>query len=234
MDDGGLAELIQLGKLLDVRPVALGGDSVGTFLSETLLKVRSRDGQIVALRPNRVQREFEARRGQRNVVLKARQMGVTTWLAGQLFLKTITVPGTLSVQVAHTQEAAEGIFRMVHRFLEWMPECLRAGALKTSRANSRQILFPALDSEFRVESAGDSNAGRGLTITNLHCSELARWPGDAAETLQGLKAALVPHGELILESTPNGAEGCFWNEWMRAEETGSVRLFFPGGGRIRM
>jgi hypothetical protein len=88
-------------------------------------------------------------------------------------------------------------------------------------------VFPALDSEYRVESAADSNAGRGLTITNLHCSEVARWAGDAAETLQGLRAAMSPMGELILESTPMGAGGCFWQEWQDAASTGMVRHFFP-------
>jgi hypothetical protein len=91
----------------------------------------------------------------------------------------------------------------------------------------RQIVFPTLDSEYRVESAGDTNAGRGLTIHNLHCSEVARWPGDATETLQGLRAAIPSHGELVLESTPNGAEGCFWEEWNNAESSGMVQHFFP-------
>jgi len=154
-------------------------------------------------------------------------MGMSTWIAGRLFLKTITIPGTLSVQVAHTQEAAEAIFRTVHRFYRCLPASLREGALRTARANARQICFPELDSEFRVESACDANAGRGVTITNLHCSEVARWPGDATETLYGLKAALPPQGELILESTPNGAEGCFWTEWTQSEATGMVRHFFP-------
>jgi hypothetical protein len=222
-----LKELMRLGELLDERPVELGGGSVGGFLAEALLKVRSRSGEMVPLLANRVQEEFERRRGQRNIVLKARQMGMSTWIAGRLFLKTITIPGTLSVQVAHTQEAAEAIFRTVHRFQQCLPVSLRKGALRTARSNTRQISFPELDSEFRVESAGDSNAGRGVTITNLHCSEVARWPGDASETLYGLKAALPPRGELVLESTPNGAEGCFWTEWMQAEATGTVRHFFP-------
>jgi hypothetical protein len=222
-----LKELLRLGELLDERPGELGGGSVGGFLAEALLKVRSRSGAMVPLLANRVQEEYERRRGQRNIVLKARQMGMSTWIAGRLFLKTITIPGTLSVQVAHTQEAAEAIFRTVHRFQQGLPASLREGALRTGKSNSRQICFPALDSEFRVESAGDSNAGRGVTITNLHCSEVARWPGEASETLYGLKAALTPQGELILESTPNGAEGCFWTEWMHAEATGTVRHFFP-------
>ena len=76
-------------------------------------------------------------------------------------------------------------------------------------------------------SAGDRNAGRGLTVQNLHCSELARWPGDAAEILAGLRAAMAPGGELILESTPQGVGGCFYEEWRKAGETGTVRHFFP-------
>lgn len=76
-------------------------------------------------------------------------------------------------------------------------------------------------------SAGNLGAGRGLTINNLHCSEVARWPGDAAETLQGLRAAMPPTGELVLESTPMGAGGCFWREWQEARETGMVPHFFP-------
>ncbi len=222
-----LDELVRYGSMLDRRPERLGGRTVGMFLAESLLKVRGRDGQVTALRPNRAQREFEARRGQRNVVLKARQMGISTWVAARLFLKTVTVPGTLSVQVAHTQEAAEGIFGMAHRFLGLLPEFLREGALKTSKATAREIRFPLLDSGFKVVTAGDTNAGRGLTITNLHCSEVARWPGEASAVLQGLRAALPAGGELVLESTPQGAQGCFWEEWQRAAETGTVRHFFP-------
>ena len=101
------------------------------------------------------------------------------------------------------------------------------GPLKTARANVRQIVFPEMDAEYRVVSAADRNAGRGLTVQNLHCSELARWPGDAAEILAGLRAAMAPGGELVLESTPQGVGGCFHEEWRKADETGMVRHFFP-------
>ena len=154
-------------------------------------------------------------------------MGMTTWVAGQFFLKTVMRPGVLTVQVAHTREAAEGIFGVVQRMWENLPEPLRTGALKRSRANAGQMVFAGLDSEFRVVSAGDENAGRGLTIQNLHCSEVSRWPGDAATTLAGLRAALAPGGEICLESTAGGAYGCFYEEWERAQETGLVRHFFP-------
>ena len=222
-----LEEMTRFGRILDERPVSLRGQTVGMKLASSLLRVRTREGRTALLRANAAQRAFELRRGQRNIVLKARQMGLTTWAAARFFLKTITQPGTLTLQVAHTQEAAEEIFRIVHRFLNCLPEELRAGPLKTSRANVRQIVFPEMDSQYRVESAADRNAGRGLTVQNLHCSELARWPGDPAETLAGLRAAMAPDAELILESTPDGVGGCFYEEWRNAGETGMVRHFFP-------
>jgi len=224
---GDLEHLKRLGAMLDQPGEMLRGKPVGLELADRWLRVRDRSGKNIPLVPNRVQLEYERRRGLRNIVLKARQMGISTWVSGRLFLKTVTQPGTLTVQVAHTQEAAESIFRMVHRFMDHLPRSIRTGALRTSRASVRQIVFPALDSEYRVESAADSNAGRGLTITNLHCSEVARWTGDPAETLQGLRAAMPPMGELILESTPMGAGGCFWQEWQEAASTGLVRHFFP-------
>ncbi len=221
------AELQRLGNILDRRPAGLGGRTVSMALAQMMLRVRTRDGNIQPLRVNPVQQAFELNRAQRNIVLKARQMGLTTWAAARFFLKTITQPGTLTLEVAHTQEAAEEIFRIVHRFVDCMPAALRDGPLKTSRASVRRLAFPELDSQYLVVSAGERNAGRGLTVQNLHCSELARWPGDAAETLAGLRAALSPHGELILESTPDGAGGCFYDEWTSAAETGTVRHFFP-------
>lgn len=223
----GREELQRFGRILDVRPVSLGGRTVGTVLAERLLLVRTREGWTAPLKANAAQRAFERRRGERNIVLKARQMGLTTWAAARFFLKTITQPGTLTLQVAHTQEAAEEIFRIVFRFLDWLPEELREGPLKTSRANVRQIVFPEMDSQYRVVTAGDRNAGRGLTVQNLHCSELARWPGDPGETLAGLRASMAPGAELILESTPDGVGGCFHEEWQKARETGMVRHFFP-------
>ena len=216
-----------LGERLDYRCAELGGGGLSIGLARALLRVRDRRGEFVPLEANAAQRAYEERRGAQNIVLKARQMGISTWIAGRFFLKTITRSGTLTVQVAHNREAAEQIFRIVHRFYDLLPEGLRRGVLRTSRVNTRQILFPELDSEYRVESAADGNAGRGMTIQNLHCSEIARWNGDAAETMASLSAALVPGGELVLESTPNGAHGYFFDQWQRAHETGIVRHFFP-------
>ncbi len=165
---------------------------------QALLRIRDKRGRLVPLRANRVQREYSRRCGRRNIILKARQVGITTFIAARFFLATITHPGIVSVQVAHDQRSAEELFRIVHRFLENLPEGLRGGALATSRANVRQLIFPALDSEYRVETAADPEAGRGLTIRNLHASEVARWPGDPAETLASLRAAVPPDAHIAL------------------------------------
>ena len=74
-------------------------------------------------------------------MLKARQMGITTWVSARFFLRTITRPGTLTLQVAHTREAAESIFATVRRMWEGLPEDLREGPLRLSRANAGQMVF---------------------------------------------------------------------------------------------
>ncbi len=181
---------------------------------------------MLPLRANDAQQMFECEAGQRNIVLKARQLGITTWIAARFFIATILRPGTVSVLVAQDDRAAQAIFRIVQRFLANLPEPLRA-ALRTARANVRQLVFAELDSEYRIESAADVEAGRGLTIHHLHCSEVASWPRDPRDTLASLRAAVAPAGEIVLESTAKGAGGCFYDEWRRAPETGYVQHFFP-------
>ena len=212
--------LLRLGKRMERRP---GGLIVA---ARTMLRVRDRDGRLRALEANPAQLCFEAHRGRENIVLKARQMGMSTWIAGRFFLRTITRPDTLTLQVAHTREAAETLLGLMRRMWAELPEPLREGPLRLSRANAGQMVFAELGSEIRVASASDGNAGRGLSVQQLHCSEVSRWPGDASATLAGLRAALAPAGELILESTPNGAYGAFYEVWQAAVDGSGL----PGEG----
>jgi hypothetical protein len=223
----GVDELVKWGERFDSPCEESAAETTANWLAHELLRIRDRNGGESPLVANPVQAAFALRREQQNIVVKARQMGMTTWIAGRFFLKTITRRGAMTVQVAHTRDAAESIFRIVQRFYDCLPEEMRKGPLKRSRANVGQMVFPELDSEFRVLTASDCNAGRGLTVQNMHLSEVSRWPGDAAATLAGMRAALVPGGELVLESTPNGACGCFYEEWQQAGENGVAKHFFP-------
>ena len=227
-----IALLQRLGMSLEAKITAgrrkvSGCDTLRDFLIASVLRVRNKRRGLVPLRLNRAQAEFARTCTHRNIILKARQMGITTYVAARYFVQTITRPGTMTVQVAHDQESAEEIFKIVHRFWENLPETMKRGALTRSRANVRQMVFPRLDSEYRVATAGDVNAGRGLTIHNLHCSEVARWLRDPAEALASLRTAVPADGDIVLESTPNGAGGVFYEEWQHANETGHTRHFFP-------
>jgi hypothetical protein len=214
----------QFGPFLDRRSEE---QTLRDLLIRKMLKIRIKKGGLRYLKLNRTQQEYSLRCSKRNIVLKARQLGITTYIAARYFIQTITRPGTLTVQVAHSDESAQAIFNIVHRFWEKLPNNrVHRGALVKSRSNIRQIVFPKLDSEYRVETA-DDNAGRGMTIHNLHCSEVSRWPRGGRETLASLRAAVVPDGEIVLESTANGAAGIFYEEWQKAEETGYTQHFFP-------
>ncbi len=210
---------MELGRLLDAPDSAI-------LLMAEMLRVRGKDGRLVPLRANRAQRSFEEGRERQNIVLKARQMGISTWVAGRFLLRTVLVPGSTTLMVAHTRESAEMLFRVVLRMRAYLPEEMRS-SVAVSRERVDRMIFPDVDSEFRVASAGEANAGRGLTVQNLHCSEVARWPGAAAETLAGLRAALAARGEMVLESPPMGAYGSFHAEWQGAERSGMARHFFP-------
>jgi hypothetical protein len=133
----------------------------------------------------------------------------------------------VTLQVAHSLESAQQIFRIVHRFVEHLhPDLLREA--RVVRANVRELAFAGVDSRYIVDTAGNKNAGRGLTIHNLHASEVALWPGDPQETMAALLAAVTPDGAVDIESTPHGAGGYFHSEWLRAKAgEGYKAHFFP-------
>jgi hypothetical protein len=202
----------------------------GDVWIEQHLKIRTKQGLVKFMRLNSAQQAYSRvcaeKESKRNIVLKARQVGITSYIAARFFVQTVTRPGTLTMLVAHDREAAEEIFRIVHRFWDNLQDDLQKGPLKTSHSSARELVFPRLDSEFTVMSA-DENAGRGRTIQNLHCTEVSRWGREGEEALASLRAAVVPGGEIVLESTANGAWGQFYEEWQRAEQTGYTQHFFP-------
>jgi len=63
------------------------------------LHIRDRSGNLIPLRPNAAQRRFARQRSERNIILKARQVGMTTYIAARFFLAAIFRPGTVTLQV---------------------------------------------------------------------------------------------------------------------------------------
>jgi hypothetical protein len=133
------------------------------FLMEKWMKIRNKRGRLQALHVNATQRDYARTVAKRNIVLKARQLGITTYVAARFFLNCITRPGTLCVQVAHNPQSAEEIFRIVHRLLANLPDHVHKGALTTSHANVRQIVFPHMEGLFG-QKAGAAKKNAALTL----------------------------------------------------------------------
>ncbi len=75
--NGSREVLLELGRILDA------GGEPALELTEKVLKIRNRLGSNVGLAANAAQRKYATEAGRRNIILKARQMGVTTWIAGR-------------------------------------------------------------------------------------------------------------------------------------------------------
>ncbi|NJB68522.1 hypothetical protein GGQ74_002195 [Desulfobaculum xiamenense] len=151
----------------------------------------------------------------RALVLKGRQQGCSTYVAARFFWKVTHRRGARALVMAHEMEASRGLLDMARRFYEHCPEAVRPVCGKD---NAREIDFPALDSGYRVATAGARGAGRSQTVQFLHGSEVAFWR-DAAEHAAGMLQTVpdAPGTEVILESTANGMGDFFHCEWQRAE-----------------
>ena len=190
-------------------------------LAATLF-IHDRHGRLTGLRPNEAQKLYARWRTQRNIILKARQVGMTTYIAARFFVETLIRRGTVTLQVAHTLESAQRMFAIVHRFVRHLDPRIHE-MFGPIRVNQRELTFEMRDCCYLLDTAGNRNAGRGLTLRNLHASEAAQWPStrsaDAREIMAGLLAAVAPGGAVEIESTPRGVGGYFHEEWMRAVES---------------
>ena len=172
--------------------------------------------------------EYQHNTGQpiRIIVLKGRQVGISTVTEGLLFMWGFFFPGTNSLVMSKDRESSENLFEMTK--LMWDTWPLRA-LFTTTRASVRRLSWAETLSNFRVESAKAKEIGRGGTFHAVHMSEVAFW--DNEELASSLFNAIpARHGTVvILESTANGIGGWFYDEWMKAigGESDFQPLFFP-------
>src|SRR5690606_34944342 len=94
--------------------------------------------------------------------------------------------------------------------------------------NATTTSYPLTGSEVLIATAGSKNKGRAGTYSRVHGSEVAFWT-DAAATMAGLMQGVPTGGEIILESTPNGAQGWFYERCMEALDGNSIWTlhFYP-------
>jgi len=143
----------------------------------------------------------------RALILKGRQQGCSTYVAGRFFSNVMQHTGTRAFILAHQEDASQAIFEIAQRFYDQYPEAERP---EVAKQNARVLRFKALDSGYEVGTAGSRGVGRGKTLQYFHGSEVAYWPHAETHLSGALQAVPNVEGtECILESTSDGPHGVF-------------------------
>ena len=163
----------------------------------------------------------------RAIILKGRQMGLSTYACGRVYWKSYLTPFNKSVVMAHDSATSDALFSMSRNIIQYMKKEFKP-VLKKS--NSKEIGFEHNDSGYRLYTAGSPEAGRGTTPTIAHLSEVAFWGYDKqilAGMFQGISEA--DGTEVILESTANGVGNEFHRLWQGAVngENDYIPIFVP-------
>ncbi len=187
---------------------------------EANLWIRTKERLVVPFRFNTAQTDYYTHRTARDIILKPRQLGFTTQICALFFADTLLRPNTISVIVAHDTDSSEKIFRIVQLFWERLAETERGRTGPPRFSNRREFLWPKINSQFYVGTAGSLTFGRGQTINNLHCSEFAFWP-KPEEALTALTEAVPTGGRIVIESTANGVGNHFHSLWTEAKSGGN-------------
>lgn len=209
--------------------------------AENALKIRTKDSKIVPFAFNTAQLKLDnlieklkkEKIPIRIVILKARQLGFSTYTEGKLFHKTVTTPHYKTGIITHKDEATANLFNMSKRYYDYLPDFLKPTILTS---NVKEIVFnnkqnTGLDSSFKCMTAGSPGVGRSDTYNGLHLSELAFWEGNVKETYVGLMQS-VPNTEdsiVIVESTANGYNFFkdFWDSANKEHSDPSWNGFYP-------
>lgn len=193
------------------------------YFAEKQLKIRDKTGALISFKLNkaqqyvhkRVQEQIEKTGRIRLAVLKGRQQGLSTYIGGYLYHRTITHPGALTFIFAHDADGSSSLYSMVKTFYgegvydDLIPE--------VGTSSSKELSFPKIRSAYKVGTAGTTGLGRSKTIQQLHWSEVAYSP-NCEEHAKGIMQAVpdMDSTAIFLESTSNGQGDFFHRTCMQA------------------
>lgn len=193
------------------------------IFAEKFLKIIDKQDRLIPFRWNSVQKKLHNEKTGRDLVLKARQMGITTFEQGDIFRDLVTKT-TRAITLSHDDTTTQIIRQTADRFYE---HCA-FNDIKPSRryANATMATYMDYDSMHVIGTAGNTEVGRGGSYSRFHGSEVAKWK-DAEKIMAGAMQGGNP--QILLESTPNGAQGFFYQKAMEALDGNSIwKLhFFP-------
>lgn len=182
---------------------------------ERYLRIKDKRGRKIAFELNIDQIEVykdlcdRKRRGERMWldILKARQLGMSTFIAAVYFSLTIFSPNKTAVIIADTAEHATNLFKKYKFMYENLPPAIRKLVPK-KQSNAKELVITygnGDESSIKIVVQGE-NAGRSDTCQYLHLSEVAFW-NDIEETLTSVLQTIDIENKdsiVTLETTANG------------------------------
>lgn len=190
---------------------------------QNLYRIKNKEAQLVKFAMNPAQLDFHKKAHIKNIILKARQLGFTTYeVVGQLD-DTLWHKNFDSLFISYDSESAIEIFDNKVD-VAWInfPKALKSLlTVETDRANKLKFGFG--DGTF--SSIMVRTRGRSGTFHRLHISEFAKIckenPQKAKEIMRGTIPALPVNCRIDIESTAEGEFGyfhdMFWDAWDRGE-----------------
>lgn len=173
-----------------------------------LYYIQDKHGRKVKFNLNWAQQELYEEMWYCNIILKARQLGMSTFIC-LLFLDRCLFNEDMAAGiVAHTLEDSQQLFRRVKYAYDNLDPVIKA--LIPARNDSSQMLTFSNGSSLRV-----GTSLRSSTFQYLHISEFgkicARYPDKAREIVTGTLNTVAPGQYIFIESTAEGKEGYFYD-----------------------
>jgi len=169
---------------------------------------------------NKAQELYWQRKTRRNLILKARQKGLSKVIDADQLIDCIR-KATNAVVISHEKEATKRLFQAVRTFIDDMEV---PPAISTD--SKTEIKFPKSGSSYFIGTAGARAFGRGDTIQRAHLSEAAFY--DDLEKILNSVGEAAEFGQIDIETTPNGREQ-FYDMWQKAKAGRSsyTPIFIP-------
>jgi hypothetical protein len=186
---------------------------------ETLLTIPSVEGPIVKFGLFPQQRLMLEEHTGRDVTVKGRQTRASSLILARN-LRRMTTGFGLKCLVIAQDDSITALFR--ERIEHHLRDLAAHGLEYSYRTNKEGIVIgKEMENRFIFASGEQRVAGRAYSAQIVHISELAHWkPESAGRLLGGITPAVPgpPHGWFDIESTPNGAEGEFFDYATEAME----------------
>lgn len=174
---------------------------------EENFKIINKQSKEVPFLLNPAQQKFLDNLTGYDIILKARQEGFSSLIIALFTYDFLFVPNSVSMSLSYETKAAEKLLDKAKLYIKYLDIPMKY--------NSRNEMYnEIMGSTFYIGTAGALTTGRGSTINNLHCSEIAFYK-DAQTLMTGLLQAVPKDGNVILESTANGIGNYYHTEWTK-------------------